>query len=258
MADTLTLKWGTLKGWDLESEKSLGILRRYVATGVSAGAMSQRDTEEQKSLICELVDAVDGEIFNDWSGELMSKDEAKKYVMEYGQPEKPAMAEQAIDAEAILQQPYHWCIIPESDGTFTGVIQEFPGCIATGYTMPNALANLRDVAEAWLASTLERGLPVPEPEVADQHNEQTGLGPKTVDIEMPLVVTCEGEWCAYGTNGSDHDWGSMEDTLCQWDEKTRVVSMPDAYHRIIVTATIPVPEKVAAVVQGVAVPAEEE
>lgn len=85
MAESLTLKWGTLKGWDLESERSIDLMKRYAAIGMSAGAMTQGDTAEQRRLICELIDAVDGEIFNDWSGELMAKDEAKKYVMDYGQ-----------------------------------------------------------------------------------------------------------------------------------------------------------------------------
>lgn len=45
----------------------------------------QRQTPEQRELICDIIDAVDGEIWNDWDGVTMSKDEAKKYVREYGQ-----------------------------------------------------------------------------------------------------------------------------------------------------------------------------
>lgn len=84
MAEHLSLKWGTLKGWKLESEKSREAARKYAAHGMSAGAMTQRDTAEQKQALCDLIDAVDGEITNDWSGETLTKDEAKKYVMEYG------------------------------------------------------------------------------------------------------------------------------------------------------------------------------
>jgi hypothetical protein len=83
MAESLELKWGTLKGWSLESEASKNILRRYVDLGYSLSAMAQRDTSEQKKILCELIDAVDGEIWNDWDGEVMSKDSAKKYVNEY-------------------------------------------------------------------------------------------------------------------------------------------------------------------------------
>ena len=81
--ESLTLKWGTLKGWDLKSDKSLELMKRYVDLGMSLGAMSQRDTPEQIDIICELIDAIDGEIWNDWEGKVMTKDDAKDYVREY-------------------------------------------------------------------------------------------------------------------------------------------------------------------------------
>lgn len=83
MPDSLTLKWGTLKGWHLESEANRAIMQRYLDLGSSMSVMSQRDTTEQKKIICELIDGVDGEIYNDWSGETMTKEAAKKYVTEY-------------------------------------------------------------------------------------------------------------------------------------------------------------------------------
>lgn len=51
--------------------------------------MAQRDTPEQKQLICDLIDLCDGEIWNDWDGVVMSKEDAKKYVMTYGQRKAP-------------------------------------------------------------------------------------------------------------------------------------------------------------------------
>lgn len=83
MSEHLTLKWGTLKGWEVESEKCLELIREYHNHGASMSAMAQHDSPEQKKLICDLIDAIDGEIVNDWSGEVMSKDDAKKYVNEY-------------------------------------------------------------------------------------------------------------------------------------------------------------------------------
>lgn len=84
MAESLDLKWGTLKGWSLGSnQKAIDLCNRYVDLGASMSAMAQKDTPEQKQIICELIDAVDGEIRNDWSGEVMTKEAAKKYVMEY-------------------------------------------------------------------------------------------------------------------------------------------------------------------------------
>jgi hypothetical protein len=58
-------------------------VREYMALGDNVSAMEQMDTPEQKKLLCDLIDAVDGPIRNDWSGDLMSKEEAKKYIMEY-------------------------------------------------------------------------------------------------------------------------------------------------------------------------------
>lgn len=83
MAESLLLKWGTLKGWKLERDETKKIMQRYADLGMSMGAMQQRDTPEHKAIICELIDAIDGEIQNDWSGEKLTKDKAKKYVMEY-------------------------------------------------------------------------------------------------------------------------------------------------------------------------------
>jgi hypothetical protein len=84
MAEHLLLKWGTLKGWNLgENEAAKTAFRKYHDAPVSMGCMSQHDTPEQKQAICEMIDAIDGEIQNDWTGEVMTKDEAKKYVLEY-------------------------------------------------------------------------------------------------------------------------------------------------------------------------------
>lgn len=81
-SESLTLKWGTIKGWNGLSDESIAILQRYADLGMSLGAMQQKDTPEQKQIICELIDAVD-EVWNDWEGKTMTKDEAKTYVMEY-------------------------------------------------------------------------------------------------------------------------------------------------------------------------------
>lgn len=79
----LLLKWGTLKGWLVKSDSSKAALERYSADGMAWGAMQQRDTPDQTQALCDLIDAIDGPITNDWSGETMTKDEAKKYVTQY-------------------------------------------------------------------------------------------------------------------------------------------------------------------------------
>ena len=86
--ESLTLKWGTLKAWHVQrGGPAFDALKRYHETGpVALGAAQQHDTPEQKQAICDLIDALDAEtVYLDWDGVHVSKDEAKKYVMEYGQ-----------------------------------------------------------------------------------------------------------------------------------------------------------------------------
>lgn len=81
----ITLKWGTLKAWRVNNE-DMHLLEKYDEIGSSLSAMMQKDTPEQKQIICELIDRCDDPrgIYLDWDGKFVSKNEAKKYVMEYG------------------------------------------------------------------------------------------------------------------------------------------------------------------------------
>ena len=82
--DSLSLKWGTLKSWEIHSETGRALLKRYHEIGSSLGAMTQRDTPEQKEIICQLIDGCSGEIYLDWDGKYVSKEKAKEYVRDYG------------------------------------------------------------------------------------------------------------------------------------------------------------------------------
>lgn len=84
MAESLLLKWGTVKGWDDLSEKSQEIMQRFFADGVCMSAAMDKPDDDRRAILCELIDQLDGKIQNDWSGETLTKDEAKKYVFEYG------------------------------------------------------------------------------------------------------------------------------------------------------------------------------
>lgn len=82
--DYLALKWGTLKSWEFHSKKGQLLLKKYFSLGASMGAMSQHDTPEQKEIICQLIDEGNfKKVFLDWDGKYISKEKAKKYVLEY-------------------------------------------------------------------------------------------------------------------------------------------------------------------------------
>ena len=83
--DELKLKWGTLKGWNLKSKPALDAAHALFDAGKRCmSAALQRDTDEQKELLCALIDAIDNhQVYLDWNGEYVSKDEAKDYVRGY-------------------------------------------------------------------------------------------------------------------------------------------------------------------------------
>lgn len=83
--DHITLKWGTLKSWKVSSPAAKAAAQKYCELGYSLSAMLQRDTPEQKDLICVMIDESEIEsVYLDWDGREVSKEEAKRYVMEYG------------------------------------------------------------------------------------------------------------------------------------------------------------------------------
>ena len=90
MADVLILKWGTLKAWHFQSPAAQAAAKKYGETGThSMGAAQQRDDAAQKQALLDLIDAVDcDEICNDWTGEMMTKAEAKEYVTNFGKEQE--------------------------------------------------------------------------------------------------------------------------------------------------------------------------
>jgi hypothetical protein len=82
--DYLLLKWGSLKDWSgVKSPKAIRLIKKWVKLGVCASAICQKNTPKQKKIILQIIDAIDGTIENDWTGKIMTKKQAKKYVAEY-------------------------------------------------------------------------------------------------------------------------------------------------------------------------------
>ena len=79
----LTLKWGSVKGWEVHSEEALAAMQKWASFGHSASALCQHDTPEQQQALLEAIDHMD-EIYLAWTGEYVSREEAKEYVRNYG------------------------------------------------------------------------------------------------------------------------------------------------------------------------------
>jgi predicted RNase H-like HicB family nuclease len=71
-------------------------------------------------------------------------------------------------AKDYLKEPYSRVLVPESDGTYSADILEFPGCFAEGKTPNEAYANLERIAESWIEAALEQGQDIPAP--IEAHN----------------------------------------------------------------------------------------
>lgn len=84
---TLALKWGTVKGWSDLTDPCADALQKWADYGVSLSAARQVNKPGQTQALCDAIDVIaaeGGTFYNDWSGEDMTADQAKSYIMEYG------------------------------------------------------------------------------------------------------------------------------------------------------------------------------
>ena len=83
-SEYILLKWGTIKSWNLVSEDSIHTMKKYFQSGTVMNSVAmQKDNSDQKQVLCDLIDGLQGKIQNDWTGDYMSKEEAKDYITNY-------------------------------------------------------------------------------------------------------------------------------------------------------------------------------
>ncbi len=82
----------------------------------------------------------------------------------------PKAAKIHAELQRILSRPYTREIVRDEDGSWFARILEFPGCMTTGATDAEALVNLRDAMEAWVADALAEGEPIPDPATVEKYS----------------------------------------------------------------------------------------
>jgi len=70
--------------WNFEDTESEAwkLLKQYLENSPMS-CMADSPDEARKKLLCEVIDKMDGEIQEDWGGEILTKEAAKMYVMNY-------------------------------------------------------------------------------------------------------------------------------------------------------------------------------
>lgn len=83
MPNMLRLNWGTVSGWDLQTDEAVEALKRWCSFGVHVSAAEgHSDNPEQQQALFDLIDLMD-EIHLDWDGVSVSREDAKAYLRYY-------------------------------------------------------------------------------------------------------------------------------------------------------------------------------
>ena len=89
MSAYLLLKFGALKQWSNIPDNLTPLIKEYLEAGDTAWLIHEmrsvdKMTDKRKAVLCKLIDAIDGKIQEDWDGKILTKQEAKDYINNYG------------------------------------------------------------------------------------------------------------------------------------------------------------------------------
>ena len=102
-----------------------------------------------------------------------------------------------------LALPYRIEIVPDIDeGGYVISYPELKGCLSSGKTIEEAIANGEDARREWLTAALEDGYPIPEPSSKDEYSGQFKLRiPKSLHRQLAMQSKKEGismnQYCLY-------------------------------------------------------------
>ena len=105
--------------------------------------------------------------------------------------------------EEYLSLPYKMELVPDPDeGGFVVSYPDLPGCLSSGETVEQAIANAEDAKKAWLEAALEDGIEIPEPDSLDAYSGQFKLRiPKSLHRSLAEHSKREGismnQYCLY-------------------------------------------------------------
>lgn len=105
--------------------------------------------------------------------------------------------------EEYLALPYRLELVPDTDeGGFAASYPDLPGCLSSGETLEQAIANAADAKRAWLETALEEGIEIPSPDSLNEYSGQFKLRiPKSLHRSLAEHSKREGismnQYCLY-------------------------------------------------------------
>ncbi|MDP2949312.1 MAG: type II toxin-antitoxin system HicB family antitoxin [Chloroflexota bacterium] len=102
------------------------------------------------------------------------------------------MAEPAQVAE-YLSAPYSRVLVPDPSGGYFAEVLELPGCFSEGDTPEEAIKNVEEAMEGWIAAALDAGQAIPSPAASRGYSGHVALRmPKSLHREAVRRAELEG------------------------------------------------------------------
>lgn len=101
-----------------------------------------------------------------------------------------------------MRLPYPMELIPDTDeGGFVVSFPDLKGCLTTGKTAAEAIANAEDAKREWFTAALEENVVIPEP-ILEEYSGQFKIRiPKSLHRQLALQSKREGvsmnQYCVY-------------------------------------------------------------
>lgn len=99
--------------------------------------------------------------------------------------------------------PYRIELVPDvSEGGYVVSYPDLRGCLTTGETIEEAIANAEDAKREWLIAAMEDGYPIPDPSSDESYSGQFKLRiPKSLHRQLATQAKKEGismnQYCLY-------------------------------------------------------------
>ena len=102
-----------------------------------------------------------------------------------------------------MKTPYRMEIVPDvNEGGYVVSYPDLKGCLSTGETIEEAIANAEDAKREWLIAAMEESYPIPDPSSDESYSGQFKIRiPKSLHRQLAMQPRKEGismnQYCLY-------------------------------------------------------------